>query len=160
MNKEELIEKINSVRNVSADRNVIYDVLAELGISYRRTNCRKCLKDLLNIAKEALGLIGSAAEESSFNEDFDYVYVCDRPQTWKGYVINQDTPVEVVREFVKSHPKGYYIKQYTMINIPDFIAKPNAVQTVVADLGVQPVPAGITVPEENSDNNEEQETNQ
>ena len=48
-----------------------------------------------------------------------------------------------------------------MINIPNFIAKPNAVHTVVADAGVQPVPAGITVPEENNDDNEnnDQENN-
>ena len=44
-----------------------------------------------------------------------------------------------------------------MINIPNFIAEPNAVHTVVADAGVQPVPAGITVPEENNDENENEE---
>jgi len=157
MNKQYLIEKINSVEDVSKERDIIYSVLDELNIRYKRTNCKKCLQDLLNIAKEELGLIGNAAEESTFNEEFDYVYICDRAQTWNGHIINQNTPVEVIREFVKSHPNGYYIKQYTMINIPNFIAEPNAVHTVVADAGVQPVPAGITVPEENNDENENEE---
>lgn len=166
MDKQSLIEKINSVKDVSKDRNIIYSVLDELNISYKKTNCKKCLNDLMNIAKEELELIGSAADESSFNDgDFEYVYICDRPQSWRGYIINQDTPVEVIREFIKSH-KGYYkINKQNKdndMNIPNFIAKPNAVHTVVADAGVQPVPAGITVPEENNDDNEnnDQEINQ
>ena len=144
MDRQYLIDKINSVGDVSKDRNAIYEVLTELGISYKKTNCHKCLQDLLNIAKEELGLIGDAADVSSFNDDFEYVYICDRAQSWNGHIINQNTPVKVIREFVKSHPNGYYIKQNTMINIPNFIAEPNAVHTVVADAGVQPVPAGIT----------------
>lgn len=149
MDRQYLIDKINSVGDVSKDRNAIYEVLAELGISYKKTNCHKCLQDLLNIAKEELGLIGNAADESSFNDDFEYVYICDRAQTWNGHIINQNTPVKVIREFVKKFPKGYYKKEKLnkdndMINIPNFIAEPNAVHTVVADAGVQPVPAGIT----------------
>lgn len=162
MDKNALVEKISSVKDVKKDRNIIYEVLSELGISYQKVNCLKCLKDLLNIAKEELGLIGNAADESAFNEGFDYVYICDRAQTWNGHAMDQDTPVEVIREFMKSHPYGYYIKQNTEMKTPDFIAKPNAVHAVVADAGVKPVPAGIVVPEENNDDNEniEQETNE
>jgi len=114
MDRQTLIDKINSVEDASRDRNIIYSVLDELNIQYKRTNCKRCLVDLLNIAKEELGLIGNAAEESSFNEDFDYVYVCDRPQSWNGYIIDKNTPTDIVKEFVKSHPKGYYIKQYKL----------------------------------------------
>ena len=110
MERDELIKKINSVSDPSKDRNIIYEVLTELGISFKRTNCKKCLVDLMNIAKEELGLVGNAADFSDFNEDFDYVYICDRPQSWNGHIINQDTPVEIIREFVKRFPRGYYIK--------------------------------------------------
>lgn len=117
MNKEDLINKINSVTSPNKDKEIIYGVLDELGITYKRTNCGKCNTDLLNIAKEELGLIGNAAEVSDFNgagqtetggKTRKWVYVADRPQTWNGHVINNDTPEEVIAEFVRKHPNGYY----------------------------------------------------
>ena len=115
MERDELIKKINSVSDPSKDRQTIYDVLTELGVSFKRTNCKKCLNDLKHIAEEELGLVGNAADFSDFNdEDFDYVYICDLPQSWRGYIIDQNTPVDVIRDFIKSHPKGYYSKQYKL----------------------------------------------
>lgn len=110
MTKDQLIEKINKVENARTQRNIIYEVLDELGISYKRTNCSRCLNDLLLIAKEELGLVESAAEESSFNSDGKvcYTYTCDRPQTWNGYVIDNSTPVEIIRKFLEKFPVGYY----------------------------------------------------
>ena len=111
MTKKELIEKINSVKNARLQRNTIYEVLDELGVSYNKTNCSRCLNDLLLIAKEELGLINSAAEESSFNEtehNCGWRYIVDRPVFWGGYRIDQDTPEDVVEKFIEKHPKGYY----------------------------------------------------
>lgn len=67
MTKEELIEKINSVRDPYSEVKTVYEVLDGLGIKYKRTSCRSCRVDLYNIAREELGLIGSAAEHSGFD---------------------------------------------------------------------------------------------
>lgn len=108
MEKEKLIEKVRSINDVSKQRDELYAVLDELGITYRRTNCKKCLRDLLNIAKEELRLIEDASAASDFNGESEYVYLLDRAQSWNGHIIDQNTPAEVVREFVKAFPKGYY----------------------------------------------------
>ncbi|MBR3467166.1 MAG: hypothetical protein IKH15_08120 [Bacteroidales bacterium] len=110
MERQELIEKIQSVKDVKKQAETIYEVLDALGITYKRTGCKKCLADLMNIAKEELGIIGNAAEQSSFDapDEEEYVYLLDRPQTWNGHIIGPTTPVEVVREFVKAFPRGYY----------------------------------------------------
>lgn len=112
MDRQELVEKIQSVKDVKKQAETIYEVLDTLGISYKRTQCRKCLADLKNIAEEELGIIGDAAEVSSFDtpEGAEYVYLLDRPQSWNGHIISQDTPAEVIREFVKAFPKGYFKK--------------------------------------------------
>lgn len=113
MTREEMIDKIKSVKDVIKDKKTIYEVLDELGIKYKRTNCKKCLRDLKLIALEELGMIESAADESDFNSnsdsDYEYIYTPNRPCIWNGYIINQDTPVDVIREFVKKFPNGYYI---------------------------------------------------
>lgn len=67
MDKQLLIDKINAIQNPVKEKQTIYDVLTELNIPFKKTSCSKCINDLLNIAKEELGLIGSAAEESDFN---------------------------------------------------------------------------------------------
>lgn len=110
MTREELIEKINSVKNARSQRNIIYEVLDQLGISYKKTNCSRCLNDLLLIAKEELGLINSAADESSFNAEHNcgWRYIVDRPVFWGGYRIDQDTSEDVIEKFIEKHPKGYY----------------------------------------------------
>lgn len=112
MNRQELVEKIQSVKDVKKQAETIYEVLTALNIPFKKTQCKKCLSDLMNIAKEELGIIGDAAEVSSFDtpEGAEYVYLLDRPQSWNGHIINQDTPVEVIREFVKAFPKGYFRK--------------------------------------------------
>lgn len=111
MTKESLIEKFADIKQATpANISQIYEALDFLGISYKRTTCKRCRADLLSILKEELGLIESAAEESSFNSDGEkcYTYTCDRPQTWNGYVIDNNTPVEIIRKFIERFPVGYY----------------------------------------------------
>lgn len=112
-----MIDKINAIQNPVKEKQIIYDVLDELNIPYKRTNCGKCINDLLNICKEELGMIGNAAEVSDFNGEEQaetagkkrkWVYVADRPQTWNGHLMNNGTPEQVIAEFVRKHPNGYY----------------------------------------------------
>lgn len=99
-------ELFMQIKDVSKDRELLYQLLDNLGITYKKTNCRKCLGDYFAMAKEELGLIENAAEESGW--DGEYKYLLNRTLSWNGHLINQDTPVEVIREFVKAFPKGYY----------------------------------------------------
>lgn len=108
MSRDEMIDRIKSVKDPVREIKTVYAVLDELGIKYKVTKCPKCKKDLYNIALEELGLIDNAAEISDFNTNGEWVYVCKRPQSWHGYIIDQDTPTEVIEEFVKTHPVGYY----------------------------------------------------
>lgn len=102
MDREELKEMINSVKNVGKDRNIIYTVLTELGIPFQKTNCHRCLNDYLNIAKEELGLIGSAAELSEYN--VEYRYKMNVMTSWKGHLVGSGTPQEILRPFCIEHP--------------------------------------------------------
>lgn len=123
-NREQLIEKINGVKNARIQKNVIYEVLDELGISYKRTNCSRCLNDLLSIAKEELGLIDNAAEVSSFNDNPNkcYRYILKRSQVFEGYLINNDTPIDVIRKFIIKHPVGYF-EETPCEEVPSFEEK-------------------------------------
>lgn len=105
---EEIRERIARITNANRQVGEIYALLDELGISYKRTGCSRCRRDLLNILREEAGLIESAADVSPF--DGEYEYLLDRPQSWNGHIMGQDTPVEVIREFVKQFPNGYYRK--------------------------------------------------
>ena len=107
MSREELVEKFNSITDIISSRETLYLLMNELGITFKKTKCVKCLRDYYNIVREELGMIESAAEVSDFNDNNEYVYLLDRAQSWNGHIINNSTPVEVIREFVKTH-KGYY----------------------------------------------------
>lgn len=111
MTKEELIEKVNSIQNLKKDHKILYEVMQELGIRFKKTNCTKCREDYLNVVKEELGMIEDASEVSSFNT-VGYKYLHDRPYSWvasdgKRIIINQNTPIHYIEEFVQEH-KGYY----------------------------------------------------
>lgn len=105
-----MIQAVNGIKSPSKERETIYGLMDELGIAYRRTNCHKCLADYLAIIKEQLGLIGSAAELSEFNDDteYEYEYIKGRAVAWNGHIMNQDTPKEIVEEFCRLTGDRYY----------------------------------------------------
>lgn len=108
---DEQYKRIAGITNANRQIKEIYALLDELGITYKRTGCSRCRRDLLNILREEAGLISSAAEASEFDAPgTEYTYLPDRPQSWNGHLMDQDTPVEIIREFVKQFPTGYYRK--------------------------------------------------
>lgn len=118
MQREDLINKVESITNLKTDYKLLYEIMDELGIRYKRTTCSKCRQDYLNIVKEELGMISSAAEESSFNitPTGEYIYLRDRNFIWTKpdgtrVKISKITPVEEIEEFVKEH-KGFYKQTY------------------------------------------------
>ncbi len=102
-----LIEDIMTVKDVSKDRNIIYSVMTDLGISFKKTNCRRCLQDYLNICKEELGLLNSAADISDFNGK--WIYKAIRPTSWNGKIISKDTDQDVLDKFCLKNP-NYCLK--------------------------------------------------
>ena len=108
LSKDKLLAAANAISNPLKQKEEIYMLMDALGLSYKRTNCGRCLRDYLNIAKEELGVIADASTESDFNEAFEWEYLPKRTMTWNGHLINQDTPVEVIEEFLKKFPVGYY----------------------------------------------------
>lgn len=110
--KEELIQRANAITNVRKQYNEIYQILDLLSIPYKKTTCKKCLMDYLNIIKEELGIIESAADNSSFNNGYKYKYVYPFriAYTYNGkkYIMGKkDIPIEVIEEFIKTHPNYY-----------------------------------------------------
>lgn len=88
---------------------LIYEALDYLQISYKKTSCKRCRQDLLNIVKEELGLIGSAADESDFNKrNCGWECNLSRPLFWNGYQIWVDTPDNIIEEFNKVFPNKYF----------------------------------------------------
>ena len=118
LSKDKLLAAANAITNPVKQQEEIYMLMDALGLTYKRTNCGRCLRDYLNIAKEELKIIKNAAEESEFNAEtgeWEYIYIHPRTVLWKGHKINQDTPKAVVDEFIKEHPKGYYVKQTLLL---------------------------------------------
>lgn len=109
-----MIDLIKSVKDVVKDKKKIYAVLDALGVTYKKSTCRKCLKDLRNICLEELGLIENAAEESEFNDEVKYVwkYIYHIPVICNGVVYNQDTDPEKIESFANSNPNKFYVKEY------------------------------------------------
>lgn len=64
--RDALIAKVRSIKNVHKQTELLYEIMDELGIKYKRTRCFKCHIDYLNIVKEELGLIDDASENSAF----------------------------------------------------------------------------------------------
>lgn len=118
MDKNELIKKIKSVKDPVKEIETVYAVLDELGIKYKKSGCHRCRKDLYRIALEELGLIENAADESGFDKKTEWVYLLNRPQSWHGHIIDQDTDPKIIKEFVKSFPNGYFIKVETKVQEP------------------------------------------
>lgn len=118
---DETKERIAAITNPNTQIAEIYSLLDELGITYKKTTCKKCRRDLLNILKEEAGIIESAADNSEFNAEpeteTEWEYICNRAQTWHGNIIDGNTPDEVIREFIKQFPTGYYVrKEHTAEN--------------------------------------------
>lgn len=125
MERDKIIEKFNTITDVKADKRTLYEVMTELGIQFKKTNCVSCLKDYYNIVREELGMIEDASVLSDF--DREYIYIPKRAQTWNGYIIDDSTPVEIIKEFIKKHPKGYYkINENTMKTNHNIILNPIA----------------------------------
>lgn len=114
MTKEEMITAIKAVHNPKLQINIIYKVLDELGVKYKKSTCGKCRNDLYNIAREELGLIESAADVTLFdkdtNEEYQWKYLLPYPVWNNGVVYNQKTDVKLIEDFVKRGNKGYYEK--------------------------------------------------
>lgn len=121
--KEQLIEIVKGIDNPTpANINTIYEGLRFLGIPFKKTTCGKCRRDYLNIIKEELGLIDNAADQSDFNENKCYRYLLKRSQVFNGHLINGQTAIEIIREFVKKHPVGYY-EEMPCEEVPSFEEK-------------------------------------
>lgn len=110
MTKEEMIEAIKAIKSPVKEITTIYKVLDELGVKYHKSGCHKCRTDLFLIAKEELGLIKSAAENSSFNDDKDYEwkYLREDAVWYNGRIYNQNTPPSLIEKFVEANPTGFY----------------------------------------------------
>lgn len=118
MNEELKKELIYIVENLNpiAEKKVLYDVMDKLGISFKKTNCNKCLRDYYYIVKEELGLIDNAAEMSDFNgsdctsDEGEYIYIKSKPVYWNGHKMDGKTDVETIRAFLGTGARGYYKK--------------------------------------------------
>lgn len=94
---EQLVEKFNQIKDVVRDKELLYQLMTELHITFKRTNCKRCLTDYYNIVREELGLIGNAAEVSEFNETDKtptYTYTHPRAVRVNGKVYNKDSKQE------------------------------------------------------------------
>ena len=117
MEKEILIKKFNEIEDPYIEKATLYEIMEELGIKFRKTNCKHCIIDYYNITKEQLFDGYDAAEHSDWDErEFDYIYTLKHPVRWtdhetgKSHIIKQSTPRHIIEKFIENH-KGYYIKQ-------------------------------------------------
>lgn len=101
LSKDKLLAAANAITNPVKQQEEIYMLMDALGITYKRTNCGRCLRDYLNIAKEELKIIKNAAEESEFNEsDENAIYTYNHPRAVRvrGKVYNKTSSQDDLRE--------------------------------------------------------------
>lgn len=102
MTKEEIRERLQAKSDIT--RQELYDIMDALGLTYRKTNCKKCLADYRAMVMEEVGLIKSAADNSGWDEEAEYEYLKGEDYSWQGHRLNQDTPKWVIRRFFASAP--------------------------------------------------------
>ena len=123
MTREKLTELFKDIDKVTPQNiGLVYKSMEFLGIPFKKTTCGKCRRDYLNIIKEELGLIDNAADQSDFNENKCYRYLLKRSQVFNGHLINGQTAIEIIREFVKKHPVGYF-EETPCEEVPSFEEK-------------------------------------
>lgn len=101
MDKEELLKAANNIVSPVKQKEEIYTLMNALGLTYKRTNCGRCLRDYLNIVKEELKIIKNAAEVSEFNEtgeEVSYTYNHHRAVRVRGKVYNKSSNQDDLRE--------------------------------------------------------------
>lgn len=90
MDREELKSRLDAITNLRTQQNELYEVLDALGVTYQKTTCLKCRRDLLAIAREELGVIADASEESGFDTtEYRYTYAYGRPLRVDGKVYDR-----------------------------------------------------------------------
>lgn len=155
MEKTDYIERLAAIKDrygrwKEEDRTELKAMVKELGINHKfRGRCNNCYNDAFHLVMNHLGLKAADLKRETKQSSGKWVYVGNAPAQW--YYINgtvtldENTPDEIVERFVAAFPnqKIYKLNKNTDMDIT-FISKPNAVHTVVADAGVQPVPAGLT----------------
>ena len=115
--KKELIVQVEQITEPFEQRAKVYSILEKLVSPYKKTTCKKCVKDYLNIIREELGIIDNAADESDFNAveeskaENGYVYLKLKPVAWNGHILDQNTPVGIIELFLGTGAKGYYNKR-------------------------------------------------
>lgn len=110
MDRQLIIDKLNSITNPYSEKMILYEIMDELGMHYRRTNCKSCIFDYYNIVREELGMIEDASEESNFDYQYELVYTYPRPVNWKGTIVNKNSPKSVLQAFYNEHPK-FFMRQ-------------------------------------------------
>lgn len=90
------------------DKELLYNYLNEAGLRFKKTDCKKCLKDYKNMLLEELGYIKDASAVSEFNDvECEFVYTYSYSVSWNGYIINNNSPCELKEMFFKEHPKYF-----------------------------------------------------
>lgn len=110
-----MIKAVNSIKQPVKEKKLIFQLAKELGLTFKPTNCGKCLKDYISILKEELGTIENAAEESGFDEnepEYVWKYIYKFPVNCGGVVYNQDTDPKYIEKFAKENPNKFYVKEY------------------------------------------------
>lgn len=155
MEKTDYIERLSAIkarygRWNDSDRGELKSMVAELGIKHSfRGRCNNCYNDAFHLVMHHLGLKSADLVVPKETPSGKYTFVGVGRTEWHWingtFVLDENTPDATVERFIKNFPKQkiYKLNKNTDMDIT-FISKPNAVHTVVADAGVQPVPAGLT----------------
>ena len=154
MEKTDYIERLAAIKARYGnwnddDRTELKAMVKELGINHSfRGKCSSCYNDAFHLIMHHLELKAADLEHGNKQSSGKWVYVGCIPVTWYcnngTFVLDENTPDEIVERYIAAFPKQkkFELNKKTDMNI-NFIGKPNAVHTVLADAGVQPIPAGL-----------------
>lgn len=117
MQLEEIREKTLAIKNPVTEYETVYELLDELGVEYKKTNCHRCRRDLYNILREEVGLIESAAEESDFNSEnelpggSELIFNYPRPVKFGDKTIKATSSQEDMMELYRVHPHFFMVQR-------------------------------------------------
>lgn len=112
MDKQQILEKAKQIVDPARQAQLLYECLDALGITYHKTACHKCRRDLYLILLEELDLIEDASDMSAWDtQDTEWIYTYPRTVKCEGKTISKKTPQHILSDFCEKHPT-FCMKQH------------------------------------------------
>lgn len=97
----EMLERISALKK--SDKTAIRKMCEEAGLGCKfETRCPDCYRDALLVLRQHYGISGKTCKPNH-----GWRYTKDYTTYWRGHLLCETTPVNVIEEVVKYHPQFF-----------------------------------------------------